>query len=954
MGGNEPLSRGVLLRGRYKIEDVVGTGGMGRVYKARDTEYGRFVAVKEMRQDNLQSSKLVDAQKQFEKEATILQRLARHPHIPEIFAFFNEGGRSYLVMQFIEGQNLLQLMRTYPQQQLPIDKVVNYAMQLCDVLSFLHRQIPPIIFRDLKPENVMVSTENSIYLIDFGIARFFNPDKVADTLVFASLGYAAPEAIWGANPGTEPRSDLFSLGATLHHCLTGFHPKNSPQPCYFRRAQDYNKQVSPSLDRLLLKLVSTNKGDRYASADEVLQALRSISIASSNTTLPNDVQQNEPATNPFYDPGTGQALQLYMSLARGNKLPGVWGRLLDKMVPFLTAIGIWYIQSFMPFVRRNVEWIGKQAVNGWSAARRPRKQKQPTNLAPLPAQKAASGKARLDPRSAKQPEPVSPQQPRQAVKKMDRVAAVAAPSRPLSQPVKQKHHARRKATLPQQPSQAAQSPRSSSGIFGSIAGADPVPYLGMLLTTTGISFFMLGYLHISPLPVLFVLLCVLGLFAWISGLMWKMVPIAQNLLGAALACILFAIVMLLALPGVQAVVGMFTFAQLFCVPILLCYLLWLLYDRHTTRRLGRLLVLLVVPFYLFLNQVVTLLPAQATPEASVTFLAMHPFDLTHFNITLFSLLVLLGIEVFFGFVRFSDFLIAQVLASLALVGGSIVFIANWHVAGPDAMNTQANSMQWMQWIGILSALLLLLMIIICLPYREGREDVHPELPFNALRLVVKMLMLSCSIVFIVYFSLRETNQVMPPLGNNAMDESNLELWQFFLIGLIALIALSILFTLWQLIKQDRNIYGYHTRSKGIKKVTQVFSALDSLCLLALIIIAFFFWPDQLTRPFVPSLSLPFHIPTDETAFSLLLIGGVAGLSGVFWLWLQRPMERIKRGALVFYNFFGLLALGLAVLTHVIFRANPVWFDLAMIVAVVFLAQSLLVIMRSERELARVK
>ncbi len=947
MGGNEPLSRGVLLRGRYKIESVVGTGGMGRVYKARDTEYGRFVAVKEMRQDNLRSGKLALAQKQFEKEAIILQSLGRHPHIPEIFAFFSEGGRSYLVMQFIEGQNLSQLMWTYPQQQLPTVKVVSYAMQLCDVLSFLHQQMPPIIFRDLKPTNVMISIGDSIYLIDFGIARFFNPEKVADTQVFVSAGYAAPEAIWGA---TEPRSDLYSLGATLHHCLTGFHPKDNSQSFYFRSAQDYNGQVPPSLDRFLLKLVSTNKHERYASAGEALQELQRISAATVHTTSRNDAQQTAPGANPYYDPKTGQALQLYMSLARQNKLPGVLGGMLDKMAPFFTAVGMWYMNSCVPFVRRSIEWIGKQAVTGWNSARKPDKQKRPD---PPPAQKAMSDNVHLHlphARSGQPPVPVPPQQPLPDVKKMNQVAHVAVPLQQRQPPAKRMSNRRQKTV----PSQMAQSSHPASGIFVSIAGADPVPYLGMLLTTIGISAFMLAYLHFSPLPVLLVLLCLLGLLVLISGLMWKMALVAQNLLGAALTCILVATVMLLALPGVQTVVGMFTFAQLFCVPILLCLLLWFVRDRYTTRRFGRLFVLLVVPFYLFLNRVVTSLAAQTTPGSNVTFLAMHPFDQVHFNVTLFSLLVLVGIEAFFGFIRFSDFLIAQVFASLALVFGGIVFIANWHVAGPDAMNAQANSMQWMQWIGMLGAFLLLLMIIICLPYREDHEEAHPEIPKHVLRLVVKSMMLASTIVLIVYFSLLATNQVMPPIGTNVMDESNLELWQFFLIGLIVIIAVSILFTLWQLIGQNRNIYRYHTRSEGIKNVTQVFSSLDWLCLLAIIFIVLFFWSHQLAQPYAPSLPLPFQFPTDDTAFSIVLICCFAGLSGVFWLWLQRPMERIKRGALVFFNFFSLLALGLAVVTHVIFWANPTWFDLAMIVAAVFLAQSLLVVMRSERELARVK
>jgi serine/threonine protein kinase len=946
MGSTEPLLKGVILRGRYEIKNVLGRGGMGRVYQAWDTEYRRSVAVKEMLQENLSPGKLSQAQRQFEKEASILQRLPRHAHIPEIFAFFSEGGRSYLVMQFIEGQNLLQLMRRYPGWQLPIDKVVRYALQLCDVLSFLHQQTPPIIFRDLKPENVMVSTGESIYLIDFGIARFFTPEKVADTQPFMSQGYAAPEAFWGT---TEPRSDLYSLGATLHHCLTGFHPKDSPQPFYFHSAQSYNVQVPSSLDRFLLKLVSTQKQERYANAHEALQELQHIMTAASDTTVRTSVKRTEPVSNPFYDPKTGQALEMYMSLTKRNKLPGVTGRLFDKMAPFFTAVGIWYMHSFRPFLRRRVEWVGKSAVNSAKAVNQSIKQGQTGKRVSPPAQRAVPDNVPLNPPHPGQPVSVPFQQPLPDMKNRGSFAQVAALPQQLSQPAGQKRGGRLKRlkdVSSQQSSLSVRSSRSSGGIFASIAGADPVPYLGMLLTTIGTSVFLLAYVGISPLPVLLVLLCLLGLFALITGVAWKMVSVAQNLLGATLVCVLVAIVVLLATPGVQGVIGMFTFAQLLCVPIPLGLFLWFLSDHRNTRRLLRLPILLLIPIYLLLNQLVVSWTSPAIAESQVPFLTMHPFDLTNFNVTISSLLVLLGVEVFFSLVRFKDFLIAQVLASLALVFVCIVFTASWKISGPDALNAQVNSMQWMQWIVLVGAILLVLMIIICLPSREENEETHTKFPHQILRLVVKAMMLLSVIILMIYISLLEANQVKPPIGNNPMDQSNLELWQFGLVILFVLIVVSMLFNFWQV------RYRPNAQSGGIKKAVLVFSTLDSVCLLAITVIVLYFWSDYLVQPSRPPASLPFHIPTDDTSFSILLISSFAVLSVVFWLWLQRPMERVKRGTLVFYNILGLVALGLAIVIRVVFWTHPTWFDWAMIIAVVFFAQSLLVVVRSERELAR--
>ena len=216
------------LRGRYIIIEMVGQGGMGSVYKAIDKRANsRVVAIKEMCLDHYPNrSQQSEAQKLFRREAWILHHLS-HRNLPHVYAFFNEGRCFYLVMDFIEGKTLAQLLQEAATGSLPVQEVLRYALQLCGVLSYLHQQTPPIIFRDLKPSNVMVTAKGYIYLIDFGIARVFKQGLTSDTQHFGTPGFASPEQHGDRQTG--PRSDLYSLGATLHSCLTGKEPQtNTP------------------------------------------------------------------------------------------------------------------------------------------------------------------------------------------------------------------------------------------------------------------------------------------------------------------------------------------------------------------------------------------------------------------------------------------------------------------------------------------------------------------------------------------------------------------------------------------------------------------------------------------------------------------------------------------------------------------------------------------------------
>ena len=262
----------VMLAGRYQLLSRIGQGGMGAVYKAADTHLNnRAVAIKEMSSAGLPPARLQEAEAAFEREAHLLADLV-HPNLPRIYEHFAENERSYLVMDFIEGQTLEDYLEKNGGGPLPVDQVIKWAKELCDVLNYLHTRQPPIIFRDLKPANVMIGETGHIFLIDFGIARLFKPGKQHDTVALGSPGYAAPEQYGKAQ--SSPRSDIYSLGALLHHLLTGLDP--SEQPFFFRPASQVNPAVNPALEALLKRMLEMESTRRPASAQEVLQELERV------------------------------------------------------------------------------------------------------------------------------------------------------------------------------------------------------------------------------------------------------------------------------------------------------------------------------------------------------------------------------------------------------------------------------------------------------------------------------------------------------------------------------------------------------------------------------------------------------------------------------------------------------------------------------------------------------
>ncbi len=262
-----------ILQSRYEILAVQGLGGMGAVYRARDLRFSaveKIVAVKEMSNTAPDPRLRRIGIQNFEREANILASLS-HPSIPKIFDFFSEGHRSYLVLEFVEGDTLEDLLEEQGQPFVE-EEVVEWALQICDVLAYLHGHTPPVIFRDIKPGNLMVRKHDGrIMVIDFGIAKVFEHGQ-RGTMI-GTEGYSPPEQYRGT---AEPRGDLYALGATMHHLLTARDPRLEPPFTFHERPiRHLNPNISAELEAVVLKTLAYDVQERYSSATEMALALNS-------------------------------------------------------------------------------------------------------------------------------------------------------------------------------------------------------------------------------------------------------------------------------------------------------------------------------------------------------------------------------------------------------------------------------------------------------------------------------------------------------------------------------------------------------------------------------------------------------------------------------------------------------------------------------------------------------
>ncbi len=273
---NKPLDAGTLLNGRYELVRRIGGGGMGAVYLAKDRNLGDASrAVKEMIQSQLDETQHEKAIADFKRESMLLAEL-EHPSIPTIYDYFydDRAARFYLVMKYISGGDFLARLRSAPHNRIDEKKVTQWSMQVADVLDYLHNRPQPIIYRDLKPANLMIDgISGRVMLIDFGIARWVTTQEKGVTAV-GTMGYAPPELFSGK---VEPRSDLYSLGATIFHLLTGSDPQENPLLIFdFAKnpsPRSINPAISTEIERIVMHAVEHKPEDRFRSAAEMRDAL---------------------------------------------------------------------------------------------------------------------------------------------------------------------------------------------------------------------------------------------------------------------------------------------------------------------------------------------------------------------------------------------------------------------------------------------------------------------------------------------------------------------------------------------------------------------------------------------------------------------------------------------------------------------------------------------------------
>jgi serine/threonine protein kinase len=280
----------ITLTDRYVILEKIAQGGMGAVYKAQDRRIqDRIVAVKEMSESAIAPAERKRVLECFQREAELLARL-EHPNLVRVTDRFQEEKRHYMVIEFIDGQTLEEMLagRTEP---FPEELVLAWADQLCDVLSYLHSQRPKIIYRDVKPANVMVlEGTDTVKLIDFGIARFFKPGKRKDTIELGTDGYAPPEQ-YGKSQ-TDERADVYALGAVLHQLLTLRDPVTVP--FQFPHVRSLNPKVSRRVERAIAKAVEASRERRHPSVEEMRMALLGEDAARLRS-LPTEEEVRKPA-----------------------------------------------------------------------------------------------------------------------------------------------------------------------------------------------------------------------------------------------------------------------------------------------------------------------------------------------------------------------------------------------------------------------------------------------------------------------------------------------------------------------------------------------------------------------------------------------------------------------------------------------------------------------------------
>lgn len=260
---------GTVIEGKYEILKLIGKGGMSKVYLAMDNNLNKQWAIKEIVREARDRNNEVIVQSAI-AEANMMKKLD-HPCLPRIVDIINHDNVIYVVMDYIEGEPLSKILQQDGAQ--PQEVVLEWAESLCGVLEYLHSQNPPIIYRDMKPANVMLQPNGNIKLIDFGIAREYKEHNLEDTVALGTKGYAAPEQ-FGGRGQTDARTDIYCLGVTLYHLLTGHNPCDPPYK--LNPLREMNPNLSAGLENIIIKCTQLNPADRYDSCAELLYALRHL------------------------------------------------------------------------------------------------------------------------------------------------------------------------------------------------------------------------------------------------------------------------------------------------------------------------------------------------------------------------------------------------------------------------------------------------------------------------------------------------------------------------------------------------------------------------------------------------------------------------------------------------------------------------------------------------------
>jgi serine/threonine protein kinase len=302
-----PLETDSILRDRYRIIETVGRGGMGSIYRAEDLRLsGRYCAIKEVQFDqNSTDEQQKQAREQFHREASVLARLD-HPNLPKVSDYFEDLGRDFLVMDFVPGTDLRQKIEQVRGRGefLPERIVLDWASQICDALSYLHSQEPPVLHRDVKPANIKLTPEGVIKLVDFGLVKLMVPDDARTITVLQGRGTAlyTPLEQYGGDTGhTDPRSDIYSLGATLYHLLTNKAPAEAKarflRPAELTPPRAINPSISPRVEQAILWAMAMHPDDRPASIEVLREAVLSTSplgLWTNHEETGNPIQQIAP------------------------------------------------------------------------------------------------------------------------------------------------------------------------------------------------------------------------------------------------------------------------------------------------------------------------------------------------------------------------------------------------------------------------------------------------------------------------------------------------------------------------------------------------------------------------------------------------------------------------------------------------------------------------------------